>query len=54
MYCFEIGDAQKSLLFQLKDAFTMKSLENILVLGICAHIKGTVKINLNHTPKQHI
>ena len=24
MYCFEIGDAQKSLLFQLKDAFTMK------------------------------
>ena len=54
MYCFEIGDAQKSLLFQLKDAFTMKSLENILVLGVCAHIKGTVKINLNHTPKQHI
>ena len=53
MYCFEIGDAQKSLLFQLKDAFTMKSLENILVLGVCAHIKGTVKINLNHTPKQH-
>ena len=38
MYCFEIGDAQKSLLFQLKDAFTMKSLENILVLGVCAHI----------------
>ena len=52
MYCFEIGDAQKSLLFQLKDAFTMKSLENILVSGVWAHVKGTVKINLNHTPKQ--